>query len=129
VPLDRRYLSADAGRTWRPARCPGDLNGSCPAFTVDSVFGAGASYGFVHDGIYSFQDGGSAGGRLRISDRLPFRTSDLLDVGAGNLAGDPIYALARGTQGVDHGLLYRSIDGGRTWYRLLSGAFPIGLPM
>jgi hypothetical protein len=128
VPPDRRYLSADEGRTWRAARCPGDLKGSCPAFTVVNVFGASASYGFVHNGIYRFRDGGPAGARLPISDRLPFRTANLLDVGAGNLAGDPIYALARETQGGEHGLLYRSTDGGRTWQRLLNAAFPISAP-
>ena len=125
VPADRRYLSADEGRTWRVATCPGDLHGVCPAFTVDNVFGAGASYAFIDNGIYRFHGGGPALARLALSDRLPFTTTTLLAVGAGQQAGAPVYALVNAARGPLHGLLYRSTDGGHTWHRLLAGAFPL----
>ena len=32
VPLDRRYVSADHGGSWRAMACPGDLRGECPSF-------------------------------------------------------------------------------------------------
>ncbi len=109
VPADRRYLSGDGGRTWRVVTCPGDAGGQCPTLTVDNVFGAGAAYGFVppssdgrvQGGIYRFHGDGSAEARLALSDHLPVRVADLLDVQAGTRAGDPIYLLAQGTQG-DH---------------------------
>lgn len=125
VPADRRYLSADAGRSWRIATCPGDWQGVCPAVTVDHVFGAGASYGFVANGVYRFHGGGPAVARQHLGAPLPFTTAALLDVGAGHHAGDPLYALARGVRGPEHGLLYRSSDGGHTWQRLLAGPFPL----
>ena len=128
MPADRRYLSLDEGRTWRAAACPGDLHGLCPTFTVENVFGAGASYGFVHDGVYRFHGGGPAGARLALSARLPFSTAALIDVGAGMHAGDPIYLLGHGTSGGMHNLLYRSMDGGRHWQRLLMSAFPLPAP-
>ena len=31
IPLDRRYVSADHGGTWRAILCPGDLRGECPS--------------------------------------------------------------------------------------------------
>ncbi len=129
VPADRRYLSRDEGRTWRVATCPGDVRGQCPTYTVDNVFGAGASYGFVHaspdgrvrSGVYRFHGSGAAVARLDLSARLPVRVEDLLDVQAGHSAGDPIYLLSSGMQGTMHGLLWRSADGGRTWQQLLGG--------
>ena len=119
VPTDRRYLSADRGRTWRAATCPGDLRGVCPAFTVDNVFGAGASYAFFPSGIYRFQAAGPALDRLAISDQLPAPIGQLIDVQAGSRAGDPVYLLARGQQGHVQGLLYRNTDGGHSWQGLL----------
>jgi len=129
VPADRRYLSRDEGRTWRVATCPGDVRGQCPTYTVDNVFGAGASYGFVHaspdgrvrSGVYRFHGSGVAVARLALSARLPVRIEDLLDVQAGHSAGDPIYLLSNGDSGTMHGLLWRSTDGGRTWQQLLGG--------
>lgn len=124
VPADRRYLSGDAGATWTGATCPGDAGGTCPALTVDNVFGAGAAYGFVHDGIYPFHEGGAAGARLGISSNLPFHTADLIDVGAGTRAGDPVYLLGQGVRANVHGLLYRSTDGGKSWQALPAGVLP-----
>jgi len=126
VPADRRYLSRDEGRTWQAATCPGDVRGQCPTYTVDNVFGAGASYGFVHaspdgrvrSGVYRFHGSGAAVARLALSARLPVRVEDLLDVQAGHSAGDPIYLLSNGDSGT---LLWRSTDGGRTWQHLLGG--------
>jgi photosystem II stability/assembly factor-like uncharacterized protein len=119
VPADRRYLSRDEGRSWRMATCPGDLHGACPVFVVVNVFGNGAAYGFVGNGIYRFHGGGRAEARLRLSSRLPFKTAALIDVGAGTRAGDPIYLLGRGVRGHVHGLLYRSTNGGKGWQQLL----------
>lgn len=125
VPRDRIYLSANEGRTWRAATCPGVLHGACPAFTVDNVFGAGASYAFVGNGVYRFQGGGPAEVRLALSAHLPFRTADLIDVSAGARAGDPIYVLTAGRRGNLHGRMWRSTDGGQNWRELLRGPFPI----
>lgn len=94
TPADRRYLSDDGGHAWRAALCPGALNSVCPAFSADNVFGAGAAYGFVDDGVYRFVVGGPAQSRLAISNRLPARTSDILAVSAGARAGDPEALLA-----------------------------------
>ena len=124
TPADRRYLSDDGGHTWRTATCPGDLNGTCAAFTVDGVFGAGASYGFVDDGIYRFVAGGPARARLAVSDRVPAPTAAILAVAAGTRAGDPAYLLSKGLAGNVHGLLYRSTDAGHTWRRLSVGVLP-----
>ncbi len=141
VPADRLYLSADEGRTWRAATCPGDVAGTCPGasldgvfgqrgatFTVDNVFGIGASYAFVRNGIYRFHGGGPAVARLGLSAALPFATGALIDLGAGRRAGDPVYALVRSPSGLPPNLLYSSTDGGHRWQRLLSGAFPLTAP-
>lgn len=95
-PADRIYLSADHGSTWRAATCPGDLRGTCPAFVMDNVFGAGQSYAFGRDGIHPFRGGGPAGTRLAISDRLPVPIAQVIDVGAGIRQGDPVYLLTKG---------------------------------
>jgi hypothetical protein len=115
IPADRRYLSSDEGRTWKIATCPGDLAGSCPRFTVDNVFGVGASYGFYADGIHPFQAGGPAGARLAISAALPVPTAHLAAMVAGRHAGDPIYLLSDEKAGALAGRLYRSTDAGRSW--------------
>lgn len=81
LPTDRLYVSANEGRTWRTVRCPGDLQGVCPAFTVDNAFGAGASYAFVRDSIYRFHGAGPAEGQLAISAHLPFRVGSIVAVG------------------------------------------------
>jgi len=124
TPADRRYLSDDGGRTWRTALCPGALNGACPTFSVDNVFGAGAAYGFVNDGVYRFVGGGPAQSRLAVSNRVPARTSDILAVGGGARAGDPLYLLRTGVAGNVHGVLFRSLDAGRSWTQLSVGALP-----
>src|SRR2546423_804622 len=124
VPADRRYLSDDAGRTWRPTTCPGDLQGSCPTFIVDNVFGAGASYAFTAQGIYRFHAGGPAETRLPLSDRLPVPLSSIMDVEAGRHVGDPVYLLARGMRDGVQGVLYRSTDAGQSWQRLALGVLP-----
>jgi hypothetical protein len=124
VPADRRYLSDDAGRTWRPTTCPGDLQGSCPTFIVDNVFGAGASYAFTAQGIYRFHDGGPAETRLALSDWLPVPVSSLMDVEAGRHVGDPVYLLAHGISSGVQGVLYRSTDAGQSWQRLAVGVLP-----
>ena len=130
VPRDRIYLSNNEGRTWRAATCPGDLHGACPAFTVDNIFGAGASYAFVGDGVYRFHGGGPAEQQLPLSAHLPFRhlpvrVADLLGVSAGIRDGDPIYVLAKGARGALQARLWRSTDGGRSWQELLLGPFPV----
>jgi hypothetical protein len=115
VPADRRWLSINEGHTWATTNCPGDVAGVCPRFTVDNVFGAGSSYGFVRNGVYRFQGGHPATQKLTLSSPLPFRTDQLFAVGAGTHAGDPIYLLGRGGHGQVHGLLYRSLDEGKSW--------------
>jgi len=118
VPPDRRYLSHDQGMTWSVTTCPGDAAGACPSFTLDNVFGAGASYAFVRNGVYRFHSGGQAEARLGLSGRLPVRTAALAAIAGGTHAGDPVYLLADGVRGGQTGLLYRSTDAGATW-RLL----------
>ncbi len=115
VPSDRRYLSHDQGTTWSVTTCPGDAAGACPAFTLDGVFGAGASYAFVRDGVYRFHGGGQAEARLGVSGHLPVHTAALAAVAGGTHAGDPVYLLAAGVRGDQTGLLYRSTDAGATW--------------
>jgi hypothetical protein len=88
---------------------------------VDNVFGAGAAYAFINNGIYCFHGSGPAEARLRRSAPLPVRVGDLLEVQAGTRPGDPIYLLGKGTRGTMTGLLYRSTDGGKSWHRLLDG--------
>jgi hypothetical protein len=86
----QRWVSADHGRTWSAASCSGVLDGACPAFTVDNVFGAGRSYGFFPDGIHPFTADGPSGPRLDLSTQLPMPITQLLDVRAGTHAGDPV---------------------------------------
>jgi len=133
-PADRRWRSTDRGHTWTPTTCAGDLAGVCPTYTVDNTFGAGASYAFIHDGVYRYTQDGPATTRLPISDALPTPTADLLAVQAGLHYGNPIYLLTSQTDGNVHGTLYRSADRGKTWQRLavatlahLSG-LPANLP-
>lgn len=134
IPADRRYVSADHGRTWKAIHCPGDLRGQCPAYTLDNVFGAGRNYGFYKDGVHAFTGAGPAGPKLALSNRLPCKTSALIDVGGGHTAGAPAYLLCQDpavplatAPGYDwtldqnpnlSGILYRSIDGGKSWQRL-----------
>jgi len=54
----------------------------CPAFTVDNAFGAGASYTFVHDGIYRFRGAGPAEDRPVIGAHLPVRVGSSSPWGA-----------------------------------------------
>lgn len=124
VPTDRRYLSADGGRTWRAVSCAGDLHGACPAFVLDNAFGAGASYGIEGASIYRFHNSGPAEGRLSISDTWPVAAHALADVAAGNHAGDPVYLLANGVTHLGaadaiSGTIYRSSDGGASWHALM----------
>ena len=122
APSVRRYLSADAGRTWRVGNCPGGLPGvGCPSVTVDNVFGAGASYAFYTRGLYRFHGSGLAEARLSLSEKLPVSPANVLDVQAGLRPGDPIYVLAKGMDDLRDGLLYRSSDAGRSWQRLMVG--------
>lgn len=116
VPADRVYLFANHGATWRPARCPGDLHGACPAFTLDNVFGRGRAYGFYKDGIHAFSGTGAAGPRLAISAHLPASPSHILAADAGTMPGTPVYLLASGRHGPFAGLLYRSLDAGLSWH-------------
>ena len=82
----------------------------------------------MRDGVYPFHGAGPAGLRLGLSNSLPFRhTADLLDVAAGAHVGDPIYLLGRSVSGNVHGLLYRSVDGGKIWQRLAAGGPTTGL--
>jgi len=120
-PADRLILSSDEGRTWRATRCPGDLQGTCPAFIVDNAFGAGASYAFVRDGIYRFRGAGPAEGRLALGAHLPFRVGSIVAVGSGSHADDPVF-VATGER------LYRTVDAGRTWASLSVARLPRGFP-
>ena len=95
LPPDRRYVSADHGRTWRAVHCPGDLRGECPASTLDNVFGAGKAYGFYRDGVHAFAGAGAAGPRLALTARLPCRGAAVLDAAGGMRAGDPAYLLCQ----------------------------------
>ena len=131
VPPDRRWVSLDHGATWKRTVCPGDLRGTCPAYTLDNVFGAGKAYGFYADGVHPFAGAGPAGPRLALSDRLPCRGADLLDAGGGARAGDPAYLLCQTPLALEVaralpynsdisrvGTLYRSADAGASWRKL-----------
>ena len=125
---DTRYLSADEGRTWQRTTCPGDLQGDCPRFTLDNLFGAGSAYAVGADGIHAFSGSGPSGPRLAISDTLPVKPAAVIDLGGGASYGDPIYLLGQGTSGQVHNLLYRSSDGGKSWQRLQAGILPTTEP-
>ena len=133
VPPDQRWVSHDRGATWKQPLCPGDLHGTCPTYTLDNVFGAGKVYGFFADGVPAFVGAGPAGPRVALSDQLPCRGADVLDVGGGAHAGDPVYVLCQAplvqrtilsatlpynsdTSRV--GTLYRSTDAGASWRKL-----------
>jgi len=141
LPPDRRYVSADHGRTWRAVPCPGDLRGECPASTLDNVFGAGKAYGFYRDGVHAFAGAGPAGPRLALSARLPCRGAAVLEAAEGMRAGDPAYLLCRLPDDQRArlagrlppitfklsdpgrvGAAYRSTDGGRSWHTLSPAA-------
>ena len=125
VPSNRRYLSTDQGQTWHAATCPGDLHGTCPAFTLDNLFGAGASYALLPDGIYRFHAGGPAEERLALSDSLPFALRGLVDVGGGTHAGDPVYVVSQSSQ---ESRLWTSGDGGQSWHDLMPAMLPALFP-
>jgi len=118
MPPDRVYLSADHGRTWRAAACPGVLRGSCPAATIDNAFGAGASYAFVGDGLYRFHGAGPALARLPLSARLPVPSRAIAAVTGGPRPGDPVYLTLKGPSGAGDTVFYRTLDAGRTWQRI-----------
>jgi len=118
VPPDRVYLSADHGRTWRAAACPGVLRGSCPAAAIDNAFGAGASYAFVGDGLYRFHGAGPATDRLPLSARLPVPSRAIAAVTGGPRPGDPVYLTLKGPAGAGAPVFYRTLDAGRTWQRI-----------
>lgn len=124
VPSDRRYLSQDEGHTWRSTTCPGDLDGHCPAFIVDNVFGPGASYAFTARGIYRFHGAGPAETRLAMSDHLPVPWRAIIDIEAGRRYGDPAYLLAKSVRNGVQGVLYRTTDAGRSWRPLPLGMLP-----
>ena len=133
VPADRRWLSLDHGTTWKQIACPGALRGTCPAYTLDNVFGPGKAYGIYADGLHAFAGAGPAGLRLALSDRLPCRGADVLDAGGGARAGDPAYLLCQASKEQRTklsamlpvrsdtsrvGTLYRSADAGASWRKL-----------
>jgi hypothetical protein len=128
IPADRRYLSSDGGNSWTRATCPGDLQGSCPLFTVDGAFGSGYSYAFVHNGIYRFRGGGPALSRVPVGSRLPLAISQIAYVGAGNRPEDPIFLLGKGDTQSSLGVIYRSIDQGRTWQKVPMDVLPTAAP-
>ena len=125
IPSDRRYASADQGRTWKTTTCPGDLAGVCPRFVVQNAFGAGSNYGFYADGVRGFQGTRPAAGILPISRALPVPISHLIGVFAGRSAGDPVYLLVKGSPGHQ---LFRSLDGGSTWQALGGDLLPNEAP-
>jgi len=118
VPRDRVYLSADHGRTWRAAACPGVLRGSCPAATIDGAFGAGSSDAFVGDGLYRFHGGGPATARLPLSARLPVPSRAIAAVAGSLRPGDPVYLTLKGPAGGGAPVFYRTLDAGRSWQRV-----------
>jgi len=118
VPPDRVYLSADHGRTWRPAACPGVLRGACPAATIDNAFGAGASYAFVGDSLYRFHGAGPATARLPLSARLPVPSRAIAAVAGRTHPGDPVYLTLKGPAGAGAPVFYRTLDAGRSWQRV-----------
>ena len=134
VPADRRWTSLEHGTTWRQTLCPGDLRGTCPAYTLDNVFGPGKAYGFFADGVHAFAGAGRAGPRLALSDWLPCRGADVLDVGGGSHTGDPILPALPGVEGAANKavgdaagpfghqpgghVVPRSADAGASWRKL-----------
>ena len=108
--------------------------GTCPAYTLDNVFGAGKAYGLYADGVHAFTGAGAAGPRLALSDRLPCRGADVLDAGGGAHAGDPVYLLCQAppvqrtrlvcpvAQQLGHQpggqACHRSTDAGASWRKL-----------
>jgi len=118
VPPDRVYLSADHGRTWRAAACPGVLRRVCPVATIDNAFGGGASYAFVGDGLYRFHGAGPALARLLLSDRLPVPSRAIAAVAGGPRPGDPMYLTLKGPAGGGAPVFYRTLDAGRSWQRV-----------
>ncbi|HWE63322.1 MAG TPA: sialidase family protein, partial [Chloroflexota bacterium] len=123
-PADRRYRSTDQGATWQAGVCAGDLHGECPAFTVQNVFGDGAQYAFLPDGIHRFHGSGSAESRLSISTALPFQGANVLAVAAGTTAHSPVYVLSKDPAGTVPVRLYRSTDQGRNWQDLSPAMLP-----
>ena len=116
APARHRYVSADAGRTWRSLTCPGALRGTCPLAAVDNAFGSGRSYGIYADGIHAFRGACLAGARLPgINDRLPAAPGSIVGLQGGTRAGDPVYVLARGGGRLQ---LFRSADEGQIWHRV-----------
>jgi len=116
APVRHRYVSADAGRTWRSLTCPGALRGTCPLAAVDNAFGSGRSYGIYADGIHAFRGACLAGARLPgINDRLPAAPGSIVGLQGGTRAGDPVYVLARGGGRLQ---LFRSADEGQIWHRV-----------
>jgi len=118
VPPDRVYLSADHGRTWRAAACPGVLRGTCPAATIDNAFGTGTSYAFVGDGLYRFHGAGPATVRLPLSARLPVPSRAIAAVTGGPRPGDPVYLTLKGPPGAGDTVFYRTLDAGQSWQRI-----------
>ena len=119
VPPDRVYLSADHGRTWRAAACPGVLRGACPAATIDNAFGTGASYAVVGDGLYRFHGAGPATARLPLSARLPVPSRAITAAAAGGpRPGDPVYLTLKGPAGGGAPVFYRTLDAGHSWQRI-----------
>jgi hypothetical protein len=112
---DQLIVSPDHGRHWTTMLCAGVHAGACPAFIVANVFGAGHSYGFLPDGIYRFNGSGPGIARLAISGQLPLPFAGIGDVEAGNRQGDPIFVAGK----VSTKVVYRSLDSGRTWQRLV----------
>ena len=73
-------------------------------------------------GIHAFTGSGPAEIRLTISNHLPVPGADVEDLQGGSRPGDIVYLLAKKADGAMQDSLYRSADGGATWY-LLGGSW------
>jgi len=115
-PADRRWYLTNGGTTWTAGVCAGAYRGVCPRATVASAGASAPALAFNHAGVWTYL--GHAGASGKASVTLPVAPAQVLDAGGLLGAAEPLYILSSGTMGAVHGVLYRSLDGGRTWSRI-----------